>query len=172
MIVCDHDNSGSLTNKLFEQRDNMLGRFWIKVAGRFFTDQNLRIIDQRTRNSRALLVSTGQLARKLLSGIGYPNQVQQFQRALAAFPIAELEPSKPEANPDANSEWIDPLSEREREVLELIAEGLTNQKVATRLFLSLNTVKVHARNINSTLGVNNRTQAVAKARLLGILSTD
>jgi len=54
-------------------------------------------------------------------------------------------------------------------VLQLIAEGLTNQAIASRLFLSQNTVKVHARNINSKLGVHSRTQAVAKARALGIL---
>ena len=64
---------------------------------------------------------------------------------------------------------VEPLSERELEVLQLIAEGLTNQEVATRLFLTLNTVKVHTRNIYGKLGVNNRTQAVAQARALGIL---
>ncbi len=65
--------------------------------------------------------------------------------------------------------WIEPLSERELEVLELIAEGLTNQEIATRLFLTLNTVKAHTRNIYSKLGVNSRIQAVARARDLGIL---
>jgi len=60
-------------------------------------------------------------------------------------------------------------SERELEVLQLIAEGLTNQEIASRLYLSLNTVKVHTRNIYSKLGVTNRTQAVAQARALGIL---
>ena len=64
---------------------------------------------------------------------------------------------------------IEPLSERELEVLHLITEGLTNQEIATRLFLTLNTIKTHTRNIYSKLGVNNRTQAAAKARDLGIL---
>jgi LuxR family maltose regulon positive regulatory protein len=59
---------------------------------------------------------------------------------------------------------IEPLSERELEVLELIAEGFTNSEIASRLYLSLNTVKVHTRNIYQKLGVNNRTQAVARAR--------
>jgi LuxR family maltose regulon positive regulatory protein len=68
-----------------------------------------------------------------------------------------------------SSTLVEPLSEREIEVLQLIAEGLTNQKVADRLYLSLHTVKVHARNIYGKLGVKNRTQAVAKARALGIL---
>jgi len=64
---------------------------------------------------------------------------------------------------------IEPLSEREIEVLQLIAEGLTNQEIADRLFLSLNTVKVHSRNIYSKLDVHNRAQAVIRARTLGIL---
>jgi LuxR family maltose regulon positive regulatory protein len=67
------------------------------------------------------------------------------------------------------SSLVEPLSERELEVLGLIAEGLTNQEIASRLFLALSTVKVHTRNIYGKLGVNSRTQAVAKARALGIL---
>jgi LuxR family maltose regulon positive regulatory protein len=64
---------------------------------------------------------------------------------------------------------IEPLSEREIEVLQLIAEGLTNREIASRLFLSLNTVKAHTRNIYGKLGIHNRAQAVARARALGIL---
>jgi LuxR family maltose regulon positive regulatory protein len=64
---------------------------------------------------------------------------------------------------------IEPLSERELEVLQLIAEGLTNPEIAARLFLSPHTIKVHAHNIYGKLGVHNRTQAVARARALGLL---
>ena len=64
---------------------------------------------------------------------------------------------------------VEPLSERELEVLQLIAEGLTNREIAERLFLSLNTIKVHSRNIYGKLGVNSRTQAVNRARDLGVL---
>ncbi len=64
---------------------------------------------------------------------------------------------------------IEPLSEREIEVLQLIAEGLSNREIARKLFLSMSTVKVHTYNIYSKLGVHSRTQAVAKARALGIL---
>jgi LuxR family maltose regulon positive regulatory protein len=63
----------------------------------------------------------------------------------------------------------EPLSEREREVLRLIAEGLSNQELAARLYLSPHTIKVHTRNIYGKLGVTSRTQALAKARALGIL---
>jgi ATP/maltotriose-dependent transcriptional regulator MalT len=61
------------------------------------------------------------------------------------------------------------LSERELEVLQLIAEGLTNPEIASRLFLALNTVKTHSSSIYGKLGVHSRTQAVARARALGLL---
>lgn len=68
-----------------------------------------------------------------------------------------------------DTDWVEPLSEREVEILSLIAEGLTNQEIAVKIFLSLNTIKAHTRNIYGKLGVKSRTQAVAKARTLGIL---
>jgi len=64
---------------------------------------------------------------------------------------------------------VEPLSKRELEVLELIADGLSNQEIGRRLVISLRTVKWHASNVYGKLGVKNRTQAVAKARTLGIL---
>jgi len=91
------------------------------------------------------------------------------RRLLAAFPATEPEQTAPSKTPAPKSDLIEPLSERELEVLQLIAEGLTNPEIASRLYLSLNTVKVHTRNINGKLGVHNRTQAVARARVLGIL---
>jgi LuxR family maltose regulon positive regulatory protein len=68
------------------------------------------------------------------------------------------------------SELIEPLSDREIEVLQLLAKGLTNQAVADRLVLSIHTIKAHTRSIYSKLAVNNRTQAVDRARTLGIIS--
>lgn len=64
---------------------------------------------------------------------------------------------------------IEPLSERELEVLQLVAQGLSNREIAERLFLALPTVKGHNRNIYSKLNVTRRTEAVARARELGIL---
>jgi LuxR family maltose regulon positive regulatory protein len=63
---------------------------------------------------------------------------------------------------------VEPLSQRELEILRLIADGLTNQEIADRLVLSLPTVKWHTGNLYGKLGVNSRTQAVARARELGI----
>ncbi len=64
---------------------------------------------------------------------------------------------------------IEPLSDREQEVLELVALGLSNPEIGARLVISLSTVKGHTANIYGKLGVNSRTQAVAKARQLGII---
>jgi LuxR family maltose regulon positive regulatory protein len=61
------------------------------------------------------------------------------------------------------------LSAREQEVLSLIAEGYSNQDIADQLFISLHTVKTHARKINAKLGAKSRTQAIVKARELMII---
>jgi LuxR family maltose regulon positive regulatory protein len=91
------------------------------------------------------------------------------RRLLAAFPATEPEQTDSLKTQTPKSELVEPLSEREIEVLQLIAEGLTNQEIADKLYLSLNTVKVHTRNINGKLGVNSRMQAAVRARALGIL---
>ena len=64
---------------------------------------------------------------------------------------------------------LDPLRERELEVLQLVAEGLSNREIAERLYLALSTVKGHNRLIYDKLNVSRRTEAVAKARELGLL---
>jgi LuxR family maltose regulon positive regulatory protein len=63
----------------------------------------------------------------------------------------------------------EPLSQRELEVLRLIAQGLSNREIGERLFLALDTVKGHNRRIYGKLEVRKRTEAVARARELGLL---
>lgn len=70
----------------------------------------------------------------------------------------------------ANQSWIEPLTPREMEVLEPMSEGLTNRQIAERLIVSVGTVKSYTSQIYGKLGVANRTQAVAQARTLNILS--
>jgi len=93
------------------------------------------------------------------------------RRLLAAFPIVEPEQTGPSQAQASESALIEPLSERELQVLQLIAEGLTNPEIASRLFLALNTVKAHTRNIYGKLDTHSRTGAVARARALGLLSS-
>jgi len=94
-------------------------------------------------------------------------------RLLAAFEIETVERPKTKARDPLSvvhpSALIEPLSEREIEVLQLIAEGLSNREIAQKLALSVSTIKVHTYNIYGKLGVHSRTQALAKARALGIL---
>ncbi len=87
-------------------------------------------------------------------------------RLLKAFDEPLAKPASPLHPP----ELIEPLSEREMEVLLLVAKGLTNQQIAARLVISIRTVKKHLGNIHGKLGVHNRTQAVSRARELGLLS--
>nr|WP_295922541.1 response regulator transcription factor [uncultured Dyadobacter sp.] len=61
------------------------------------------------------------------------------------------------------------LSHRELEVLQLISEGLSNQEIASRLFVSLNTIKTHSSRIFEKLEVRNRTQSVERARRLRLI---
>ncbi|MGC9357109.1 MAG: LuxR C-terminal-related transcriptional regulator [Anaerolineae bacterium] len=65
---------------------------------------------------------------------------------------------------------IEPLSDREIEVLSLVAQGLSNREVGRRLHIAESTVKSHLNNVYGKLGVDNRTQAAAKARTLNIIS--
>jgi LuxR family maltose regulon positive regulatory protein len=64
---------------------------------------------------------------------------------------------------------IEPLSQRELDVLRLIAKGLSNREISERLFLALSTVKGHTRIIFDKLQVQRRTEAVARARELDLL---
>jgi LuxR family maltose regulon positive regulatory protein len=64
---------------------------------------------------------------------------------------------------------VEPLSEREREVLRLLAEGLSNQEIGSRLFISVGTVKTHVHNICGKMAAGSRGQAVARAREWGMV---
>ena len=90
-----------------------------------------------------------------------PDYVRQLLAACGS-PIAA-------PGPIDQAELIEPLSERELEVLGEIAAGFSNREIAERLYLSTHTVKVHTRNIYGKLDVHNRTQAVARSQELGLL---
>jgi LuxR family maltose regulon positive regulatory protein len=87
-----------------------------------------------------------------------------FQQESKAHQLAE-ESSKPQHLPE-------PLSERERQVLQLLAQGTSNQEIAQQLVIAYDTVKRHVSHIFSKLGVTNRVQAVKQARDLGLLDEE
>ena len=74
-----------------------------------------------------------------------------------------------EDTPSLTSNPPDDLTEREMEILRLVADGLSNREIAEQLVFSVNTVKWYAKEIFSKLHVNSRTQAVARAKALGLL---
>jgi len=98
------------------------------------------------------------LGRDAFQSLHYPNRVEQglYHSPPTNAGLAEDTPAES-------------LSEREHEVLELLAEGLSNQEIAQHLFISLPTVKSHTAHIYGKLGVNSREQAVARASAVGIL---
>jgi len=122
---------------------------------RLFLDEGLAIrmlLQEAVKSGIAV-----EYASKLLAAF----EVESTQReggVLVLHPQEITTPSLPE-----------PLTEREIELLSLIAEGLSNQEIARRLFISLPTVKWHTSNIYGKLGVRSRTQAINRARSLGIL---
>ena len=93
---------------------------------------------------------------KLLAAFGKSTDVHAFTPALRA-------------GARSFSPLIEPLSPRELEVLQLISQGLSNQEIADRLFLALSTVKGYTRTLFDKLQVQRRTEAVARARELGLL---
>lgn len=101
------------------------------------------------------------LYRTAAAGI-YPTYAEEL---LAEFKLHSISDAM-----DHMGNLDEPLSDREIEVLSLIAEGLSNQEIARQLYISLSTVKGHCSNIYSKLGVHNRTQAVAAGRNLGLIS--
>jgi LuxR family maltose regulon positive regulatory protein len=88
---------------------------------------------------------------KLLAAFGQP----------ATMPQSEIK--------NLQSEMVEPLSQRELEILKLVAQGLSNREIGERLFLALDTVKGHNRHIFDKLQVQSRTEAIARARELGLL---
>jgi LuxR family transcriptional regulator, maltose regulon positive regulatory protein len=110
--------------------------------------------------------SMAHLLKKILNRGIAPNYVQ---RILSSFAIVETEQAVLSQAQAPKSELNEPLSQRELDVLRLIAQGLSNQEISDRLFLTLSTVKGHNQMIFGKLQVQRRTEAVARARELGLL---
>ncbi|MBK7897182.1 MAG: AAA family ATPase [Anaerolineaceae bacterium] len=171
-------------------------RFANEVSGLIRGQMLLALVEQAAGNvegAALALADVAGTARPELAGTAVslknPDLPQQiaFLQAVVSQPNpspAELETARllaagaslayaqavaqPEAAPP-DQPLVDPLSERELEILALIAAGLKNKEIAEKLFISLNTVLYHNKNIYSKLGVSKRALAIAKARELGLV---
>ena len=124
--------------------------------------------------ARALQMASGgalQPFQRLLER--YPDwvreQLGQAPNDLMRQSLWALLPAVAPREPVETSHSSETLSARELAVLQLIAQGCSNQEISNQLFISLHTVKTHASHINSKLGVERRTQAVARAQEMGLL---
>ena len=101
-------------------------------------------------------------------------QSEYIQTILAAFSQTQPLPAAREEQPVPHlpSTLVEPLTPRELEVLQLIAAGDSNQTIADKLVITVRAVKKHTGNIYGKLNVSSRTQAIARARQLGLLPVD
>jgi predicted ATPase/DNA-binding CsgD family transcriptional regulator len=113
------------------------------------------------------------LLRPQLTAEQIENAIQQGQAQTLATLVqsvqAGLAAGVEEPAVETPQPLIEPLTEREQEILHLLAQGLTNQEIADRLTIAVGTVKTHNHNIYGKLGVGNRLQAVTRAQELSLL---
>ena len=114
-----------------------------------------------------LFVDEGEPVEKMLNRLSgdlrdRPQLASYVTRILSAFNPAIRKPKQVDG-------FVKPLTEREMEVLRYIAEGCSNPEIASRLYISPNTLKAHSHNIFMKLNVHNRLQAVNRARELGLI---
>ena len=108
------------------------------------------------------------MAQLLLEAASRGVMPEYVTRLLAAFE-AEKRESKGKSDPSPAGSLVEPLSQRELKILQLIARGLSNREIGERLFLALDTIKGHNRKIFDKLEVQSRTEAVARAHELGLI---
>jgi LuxR family maltose regulon positive regulatory protein len=130
----------------------------------------VRVFVDAGERMRILLAEAALQLEKTSDQDSQPSQAY-VTRLLEAFPA---QPSL-DAPPPASNQFaglVEQLSPRELVVLQLIAAGDSNRTIAGKLFITLSAVKKHTANIYGKLGVNSRTQAIARARQLNILPSD
>lgn len=123
----------------------------------------MRIFDQRAGLDRLLVDAAGSekgsdYIARIVEGLKRTRMIDGGHPGGAVRSAQRLEP-----------EMVEQLTQRELEVLRLMAEGATNQAIAERFFITIGTVKSHTNHILGKLVVHNRTEAVAKARKLGLI---
>lgn len=112
-------------------------------------------------------VDEGEPMRNLLNHLSNQSRLKSHLSVYVEKILSAFEPTHRKAK--QTNGLVEPLSERELEVLRYMAEGLSNPEIARRLYLSPNTLKAHAQNIFLKMDVHNRMQAVSKAKELGLI---
>ena len=122
-----------------------------------------------------VFVDLGPKMARLLTRLPEQDAAAFVAQVLQAFPVAGVQgagSSHPAPASPSQAGMIEPLTLREQEVLELLAQRLSAKEIGQRLFISDRTVKRHLANIYEKLGVHSRREAVALALALGMLSPD
>ena len=115
-------------------------------------------------------IEGGDVVRDLLRlALRQDKDSQYILRLLKAFEMQSGKLKEEKTRPDQSQLLVEPLTERELEVLRLMAVGRSNREIAAELVVTLNTVKKHSSHIYGKLGVNNRSAAAAYARKLGLI---
>jgi LuxR family maltose regulon positive regulatory protein len=129
------------------------------------TDGHLRVFVDEGEPMRRLLLDYQSMIKHRENGQGEPgHQLVYMAKVLSAFPrSAPVGKATHQTLPE-------PLSERELDILQLIATGRSNQEIAEVLVIAVSTVKTHINNLYGKLGTNRRTEAIAIAREQGLLS--
>ena len=175
----DETQAQLLLEKLFDITEKRNNRFWVieililqaicslrqgnRTTARGFIEKALQLAEPE--GYMRIFLDEGEPVRELLKGIRLNDDAlnRYTRKLLTAF--GEIEPSQA----SASQLLIAPLSGRELEVLALIAAGRSNKEIASELVIAIGTVKRHTVNIFNKLDVKNRTEAVAKARELGLM---
>ena len=116
-----------------------------------------------------VFIEEGKPMANLLSAAIAQGIMPDYTGKLLIFFESGAEKKTEKSHLPSDQPLIEPLSERELEVLRLIAQGLSNREICERLFIAMSTVKGHNRRIFGKLDVQRRTEAVARARELGLL---
>jgi ATP/maltotriose-dependent transcriptional regulator MalT len=128
----------------------------------------------RLGRARHIEQAQGLLGKQLFAEMWAEGRNMTAKEAIAAFPTPDRTSQGPvQERPGRTSmtqPLLEPLSQRELEVLQLLAGGASNQEIATALVVAPGTVKLHVGHILSKLGVNSRTRAILRARDLGLLT--
>jgi DNA-binding NarL/FixJ family response regulator len=128
------------------------------------------LLKERVSDPEQLVAAIREVARG--GSVIDPKIVETLVAALGDLvPSNETTPLVASERRPASTGRSEPLTERELEVLGLVADGASNQEIARRLVVSLATVKTHVNHIFSKLDAESRVQVVARARTLGLLST-